>query len=55
MNPIDFFKRPAPAPLGNPAHPSIEERERLIAKNIKQDEKAVKKIPADELPRPAKD
>jgi len=54
MNPMDFFKRPAPAPVGNPANPSIEERERMIAKNKKKEE-PVKKLPAAELPRAAKD
>jgi hypothetical protein len=49
-----FFKKPSETPAGNPANPSIEEREKMIAKNNKQSE-AVKKLPANELTRPAKD
>lgn len=41
-----FSKHPAPAAEGNPAYPSLEERDKMVAKNKKKNE-AVKKIPAD--------
>lgn len=49
-----LFKRPSEPAAGNPANPSFEERERMIAKNKKKEE-PVKKLPADELRRPAQD
>ncbi|MET0262461.1 MAG: hypothetical protein ABW223_06160 [Rariglobus sp.] len=49
-----IFKRTQVVPAGNPANPSLEEREKMIAKNKKKEE-PVKKLPADELREHAKD
>lgn len=46
--PSMFKRRPAAKPVGNPAYPSLAEREKIVAKNRKKTEH-VKKLPADEL------
>ncbi|CAM2965546.1 hypothetical protein [Rariglobus hedericola] len=51
-----IFQKASQNAVGNPANPSIEEREKMIAKNKKKSEsEPVKKLPADELPRTLKD
>ena len=41
----------SPAASGNPAYPSLQAREKLVAENKKHPE-VVKKIPADALKKP---
>lgn len=43
----------SPAASGNPAYPSLEAREKLVAENEKHPE-TVKKIPADALKKAAR-
>jgi hypothetical protein len=38
-----------PAPSGNPAYPSLQDREKLVTENKKNTGEPVKKIPADQL------
>lgn len=53
MNLIHHFGKPAQPPAGNPANPSLQEREKMIAKN-KNKKELVKKLPAAELNHTAK-
>lgn len=54
MNFLPHFGKPAQPPVGNPAHPSLKEREKMIAKN-KNKKELVKKRPSDELGHTATD
>ena len=46
-NPFKSTPHPAPAVDGNPAYPSLDERNKIIKEHKKHPEEPVKKIPAD--------